>query len=808
MKKTYATVNQVIASTKWVIRDWAGNYPFEANPHQGAVQLGGKPVNTFDSQEDAWDFIMDKFPNEEDHQEYVVVEAKVEVTANENGNGHIEIDTARLRQDMKKEMGSHLEEEDLKAISDADLVDAYKMAHGEEALDQYKVAAGLAFETLRYDRALNQGEQGQLKREVETLGFELEDLGYDSANQEHVFKVVGERGTINSEKLVNLAKCIEGFIEFTGSVFASTCEYCDCCDNVASQCVCKPGECSCACSKQVKAGPMEPTAPSGAALLDKLKPGDKVKFSSFPSVRDEEGIVLPGEKIEVTDPAIKNYLEKRGLDAAISFDDVTSVKPVTSSTDSAVEAARDEVKDLLIALNSSNDLGFKYPIGNQELTEKVKDLEAKGKIHYDDQFRKWNKGKAKASVEASSNEYEVAEYSVNGSSEWGLFHRPTKNWVLFGEKEDMEKRKAELEGKAIVEAASKLGPVFKPGDKVQFKKPYSGYFADLKDKPLTVVKFWTAKEFGGLDSEGRLKEDGHVVQVAEIPEIHAIKTRDLQKVKKVKSALVEATQTEGTPAIYVGTYGKYNSGSLKGLWMNLEDYADKDEFLDAAKKFHKDEEDPELMIQDFENFPKRFYNEGGLNEGIWEWLELDAEDRDILEAYMEARGESDLDIKEAKDAYQGTYDSEKDWAIEHIDHVGLSDDELPHFLEMSDLDARLVAVDDVAAKMADMSEEEILEKADRAEEYEAALVEDKTKAAKILEMARDEVDSGMTDDLEANIKRDPVGYFMDELGFSAKDLKENNLFSIDYEGYVKNAKVAGSYDFVNKDGKVYVFAIY
>ena len=41
--------------------------------------------------------------------------------------------------------------------------------------------------------------------------------------------------------------------------------------------------------------------------------------------------------------------------------------------------------------------------------------------------------------------------------------------------------------------------------------------------------------------------------------------------------------TETGARIYVGTYGKYASGSIAGRWLNLEDYADRDAFLDAGR---------------------------------------------------------------------------------------------------------------------------------------------------------------------------------------------------------------------------------
>ena len=35
--------------------------------------------------------------------------------------------------------------------------------------------------------------------------------------------------------------------------------------------------------------------------------------------------------------------------------------------------------------------------------------------------------------------------------------------------------------------------------------------------------------------------------------------------------------------VYVGTYNKYNNGSLFGKWLDLSDYSDKDEFMEACR---------------------------------------------------------------------------------------------------------------------------------------------------------------------------------------------------------------------------------
>lgn len=70
--------------------------------------------------------------------------------------------------------------------------------------------------------------------------------------------------------------------------------------------------------------------------------------------------------------------------------------------------------------------------------------------------------------------------------------------------------------------------------------------------------------------------------------------------------------------VYVGTYNKYNNGSLFGKWLDLSDYSDKDEFLEACRELHKDEQDPELMFQDYENIPEALISESWLSEKFFE----------------------------------------------------------------------------------------------------------------------------------------------------------------------------------------------
>ena len=87
-----------------------------------------------------------------------------------------------------------------------------------------------------------------------------------------------------------------------------------------------------------------------------------------------------------------------------------------------------------------------------------------------------------------------------------------------------------------------------------------------------------------------------------------------------------------SPAIYVGTYHKYNSGSLKGGWLRLADYETYNDLLKACAKLHSDEADPEFMIQDCENMPD------GLT--VMEWMS-EQEFNDIKLAMKEEQQEEE-----------------------------------------------------------------------------------------------------------------------------------------------------------------------
>lgn len=123
-----------------------------------------------------------------------------------------------------------------------------------------------------------------------------------------------------------------------------------------------------------------------------------------------------------------------------------------------------------------------------------------------------------------------------------------------------------------------------------------------------------------------------------------------------------------SPRLWVTTYAKYNvscaalmDGRVIGEWMDLDDYADRDDFLEAATKMVK-EHDPELMFCDYENFPAKWYSESNAPPAeLWDWLKLDDDAKEIHALLVEAGIE--MDVGDAN-IYRGAL---IDYAAEMID---------------------------------------------------------------------------------------------------------------------------------------------
>ena len=125
--------------------------------------------------------------------------------------------------------------------------------------------------------------------------------------------------------------------------------------------------------------------------------------------------------------------------------------------------------------------------------------------------------------------------------------------------------------------------------------------------------------------------------------------------------------------IYVGTYGKYNEGSIAGKWIEL-DNLDEEEFKEAIKELHKEEKDPEFMFQDSE-VPAAFeslISESFIDENFWElkdWYnDQDQNTQDAFNAFVNVG--HDPDPMRFEDAYVGWYESEADFCELQAEELG------------------------------------------------------------------------------------------------------------------------------------------
>lgn len=129
--------------------------------------------------------------------------------------------------------------------------------------------------------------------------------------------------------------------------------------------------------------------------------------------------------------------------------------------------------------------------------------------------------------------------------------------------------------------------------------------------------------------------------------------------------------------VYVGTYAKYNNGSIEGKWLDLSDYSDKEEFYTACRELHDDEKDPEFMFQDYENIPSPLISESWISDNLFEVIEAVSElSVNDAEAFSIWLNDSSHDINtddindlidSFRDDYQGEYKDEEDYAYEIVE---------------------------------------------------------------------------------------------------------------------------------------------
>lgn len=278
----------------------------------------------------------------------------------------------------------------------------------------------------------------------------------------------------------------------------------------------------------------------------------------------------------------------------------------------------------------------------------------------------------------------------------------------------------------------------------------------------------------------------------------------------VKANIIAESKTilnENSPRVYVGTYKKYSEGDLSGQWLDLEDYSDHDEFMEAASEVHSDESDPEFMFQDIDDFKglRAFYTESSIDPDYWQFLEetsdWDDEKRDVFSKWVDD-GYGDT-ISDFNDAYMGDYGSMRSYAEQMVDD-GVY---IPSAYEIyiSDTDRRIIAGEE-ADNLVDESydDEDIVGEAGSEyirgyeffkdnddEDYDedeyssfGEYAEEQTgyeSLEDLLDDAKEDARSNIYDRIYNELS-DPVQYFVNDHGmYSEEDLLQANFIMVDYD---------------------------
>lgn len=156
------------------------------------------------------------------------------------------------------------------------------------------------------------------------------------------------------------------------------------------------------------------------------------------------------------------------------------------------------------------------------------------------------------------------------------------------------------------------------------------------------------------------------------------------------------TSLKDDAKIFLTDYASYNNGTQFefGHWINLSDYDSADELNEYIQEHFEeaDEKSPldefgskreEIMITDFECFPKAFYSESMNFDTLFEFFERAEScgyDAEVIEAFADLGNYNVEDIDDFFDAleesYQGEYNSNEDFAEQLAEELGYIDTDL------------------------------------------------------------------------------------------------------------------------------------
>lgn len=341
---------------------------------------------------------------------------------------------------------------------------------------------------------------------------------------------------------------------------------------------------------------------------------------------------------------------------------------------------------------------------------------------------------------------------------------------------------------------------------------------DAKNKSFKSLNFLTQTQLELHIKQGQYAKGGGVRRVGNREySLGRNWTNDHEHVNKAEEHETKYTRKKSfagggaigeTPKIYVADLEAYNNGRLSGVWLDLADYNDADELMEAIQDFLKTTGGEEYAIHDAEYIPSSMYSEymGQRDfEELYEMIDLAKDNNLPLSVVQEVVSQYDAS---AVEEFQGRYDSAEDFAQQLVDDIGIeSFTDFQYYLEVSDTDRRLLAQDMADSYVDDIRDEDggnrLIEEAGLdVDEYEEA---DSDRQEEMLDEAREIVYDEYYNNWYEGLS-DPYYFLVEEQGmYDAESFANANFVRVDYEKL--GDALEQDYTFIYEDGELYVFNI-
>jgi antirestriction protein len=341
-------------------------------------------------------------------------------------------------------------------------------------------------------------------------------------------------------------------------------------------------------------------------------------------------------------------------------------------------------------------------------------------------------------------------------------------------------------------------------------KEFVDYYAVRTWKKLSgdVRKAFTShvKE-GEYNKGGALTNERLHVNHDEDYEVRYAKPRPKRKGYKGARKFMSGGSME-TPRIYVADLEAYNNGRLVGEWLDLADYNNADELMDAIQDVLKKSGGEEYAIHDVEYVPRSLYSEYMSKndfEALYEVMETAKRydlPLEVVEEIVSQYGEGGVE------EFYGKYDDAEDFAMQLVDDIGIeSFNSYEYYMYVTDTDRRLIAQEQADFYVDDIRNEDggnrLIEEAGMdVDEYEEA---DSEMQEEMLDKAREIVYDEYYDTWYEGLD-DPKNFLVDEQGiYDTESFANLSFVRVDYEKLGRD--LDQDYTFIEHDGELYVFNI-